>query len=49
MIVKLLKIMMILLKKLKTRNSTVNEQFLKKLMKLREWMDLFGSVTVNKL
>ena len=49
MIVKLFKTMRILLKKLKAKKSIVNEELLKKLMKLRKWMDMFGPVIVNKL
>ena len=39
---KLFKTMKILMKRLKARNLCSNEKSMKKLMKLRKWMDMLG-------
>ena len=46
--VKLFKTMRILLKKLKARHLTVNEKLLKKVLKLRKWMEMFDQI-IKKL
>ena len=46
--VKLFKTMRILLKKLKARHLTVNEKLLKKVLKLRKWLDMFDQI-IKKL
>ena len=46
--VKLFKTMRILLKKLKARHLTVNEKLLKKVLKLRKWMEMFDQI-IRKL
>ena len=44
MVVKLFKTMRILLKKLKAGHLTVNEKLLKKVLKLRKWMEMFDQI-----
>ena len=46
--VKLFKTMRILLKKLKAGHLTVNEKLLKRVLKLRKWMDMFDQI-IKKL
>ena len=46
--VKLFKTMRILLKKLKAKHLTVNEKLVKKVMKLRKWIDMFDQI-IKKL
>ena len=46
--VKLFKTMRILLKKLKARHLTVNEKLLKKVFKLRKWLEMFDQI-IKKL
>ena len=46
--VKLFKTTRILLKKLKARHLTVNEKLLKKVLKLRKWLDMFDQI-IKKL
>ena len=41
--IKLVKTMKILLKKMKSKNTDKDDKSVKKLIKLRKWMDAFGS------
>ena len=40
--IKLIKTMKILLKKMKSKNTEKDDKSVKKLIKLRKWMDVFG-------